>query len=355
MADELVFTVSEHLAQPATPVTLSHAGLTERAHLQEWVLAHPDILAPAAAQSGEVLIISSEFDRWSASRGPNPLDRLDVLGLDRDGRLVVAELKRDMAPDSVSAQAITYASLVSRFTVDDVTDEYVRTVEKRTKQVLDRETALEQLQGHCSNQMTPESLAKPRLVLVAAEFPVRVKATAVWLTEMGVSMSLVQVQAYRLDDGKVVVTASQLYPLPDMEEFTVRPRRQTEATPGGTATTLPHVDWTVADLQALAPKASATVRTVLDNCSANPGTPLPISAVIELSGRTAGQVNGDLAALTVLVKRSFGRRNWPFTWVPGTDGGSAYVMSTQQAQDWQGATADYDRQLPASDVGAESP
>ncbi len=142
-----------------------------------------------------------------------------------------------------------------------------------------------------------------------------------WLTEMGVSISLVQVQAYRLDNGKVVVTASQLYPLPDMAEFTVRPRRHTETTVGGTATTLPHVEWTVEDLRALAAKASTTVRTVLDNCASNPATPLPITAVVELSGRTAGQVNGDLAALTMLVKRSFGRRNWPFEWTPGADGG----------------------------------
>jgi RecB family endonuclease NucS len=37
-------------------------------------------------------------------------DRLDVLGLDRGGRLVVVELQRDRAPDTVTMQAINYAA-----------------------------------------------------------------------------------------------------------------------------------------------------------------------------------------------------------------------------------------------------
>jgi RecB family endonuclease NucS len=39
---------------------------------------------------------------------------LDVLGLDRDGRLVVVELKRDQAPDTVDMQALKYGSLVKQ-------------------------------------------------------------------------------------------------------------------------------------------------------------------------------------------------------------------------------------------------
>jgi hypothetical protein len=49
---------------------------------------------------------------------------LDVLGLDRSGRLVVAELKRDRAPDTVEMQAIKYAAMASRFTPDVVASQY---------------------------------------------------------------------------------------------------------------------------------------------------------------------------------------------------------------------------------------
>jgi hypothetical protein len=57
-----------------------------------------------------------------AGTGQPTYDRLDVLALDRSGRLVVAELKRDRAPDTVSMQALNYAAMVSRFSLDILTD-----------------------------------------------------------------------------------------------------------------------------------------------------------------------------------------------------------------------------------------
>jgi hypothetical protein len=43
MPDELVFNVQESRAVPATPISLAEAGLSERQHLQEWVLSHPEM------------------------------------------------------------------------------------------------------------------------------------------------------------------------------------------------------------------------------------------------------------------------------------------------------------------------
>jgi RecB family endonuclease NucS len=76
------------------------------------VLAHPEILGDG------VLVVTFEFDRWQGSGGARERDRLDVLSLGADGRLIVAELKRDRAPDTVEMQAIKYAAMASRFTED---------------------------------------------------------------------------------------------------------------------------------------------------------------------------------------------------------------------------------------------
>ena len=78
------------------------------------MLAHPEIQGP------DVMIVAFEFDRWRGSTsGERERDRLDVLGLGTDGRLVVAELKRDRAPETVNMQAIKYAAMTFR-TMDDV-------------------------------------------------------------------------------------------------------------------------------------------------------------------------------------------------------------------------------------------
>ena len=63
-------------------------------------------------------------------------------------------------------------------------------------------------------------------MLVAGSFPPVVTATVVWLQEMGVDLVLQRVQAYRVFDDKTVVTVSQLFPVADVEEFTVSPQRQ---------------------------------------------------------------------------------------------------------------------------------
>src|SRR5262249_34505793 len=72
----------------------------------------------------------------------------------------------------------------------------------------------------------PEQLRRPRIVLVAGSFPPVVTATAVWLTEMGLDITLQRVQAYRVFDDRTIITVSQVFPVADVEDFTVSPGRQ---------------------------------------------------------------------------------------------------------------------------------
>jgi alkylated DNA nucleotide flippase Atl1 len=214
---ERVFTVRGATATAATPVTLAEAGLRERSDLQEWVVAHPEILGP------DVLVVTFEFDRWRAGAGERERDRLDVLGLDADGRIVVAELKRDRAPDTVEMQAIKYAAMASRFTEEALVEQYARFL-SRSGALVDEDAARQQLLDH-AGELDPEQLRRPRIVLVAGAFPPVVTATTVWLTEMGLDLTLQRVQAYRVFDDRTVITVSQLFPVPDVEEFTVSPQR----------------------------------------------------------------------------------------------------------------------------------
>jgi hypothetical protein len=155
---------------------------------------------------------------------PRERDRLDVLGLGADGRLVVAELKRDRAPDTVEMQAIKYAAMASRFTKDTLVEQHARFLARNGTSV-DQDTARQRLIEHASD-LDPEQLRRPRIVLVAGSFPPVVTSTVVWLSEMGVDLVLQRVQAYRVFDDKTVVTVSQLFPVADVEEFTVSPQRQ---------------------------------------------------------------------------------------------------------------------------------
>jgi uncharacterized protein DUF4268 len=72
--------------------------------------------------------------------------------------------------------------------------------------------------------MDETTLRRPRIVLLARDFPTQVTAAAVWLNEMGLDVALIRFQAYRAVE-QIVLTVSQMLPVPDVEEFTVAPQR----------------------------------------------------------------------------------------------------------------------------------
>jgi alkylated DNA nucleotide flippase Atl1 len=213
----MLFEVDGNAASPASAQSLTALGLQERTHLQEWVLAQPQVLGD------DVLIVTSEFDRWTGQDGTRARDRLDVLGLDSSGRLVVAELKRDNSGGDVHLQAITYAALVSRFTLETLAEAHVHYRGLRGE-VLTVAEATERLLEHIGGEPDPDIFRRPRLVLIAGSFPRQVTHTAVWLSEMGVDISLISVTAWRVN-GRVVAGFTKLYPTPEVEEFTLAPTR----------------------------------------------------------------------------------------------------------------------------------
>jgi hypothetical protein len=327
MDGEFVFSVSGSLAAPATPISLGEAGLKERDHLQEWIIAHPDILGPG------VLIITSEFDKWQSKAGTER-HRPDVIGLDRDGHLIVGELKRDAAPDTVDMQAIKYAANASRFDVDTLSSAHADFLKRIGGDHLTADQAREKITGHAEILAeSEESLRKPRIVLIAGSFPTSVTATAVWLTEMDISITLMKVQAYRAATD-VVVTVSQLWPLAQAEDFVVAPVRQVRKP---SVATLPQIPWTVEDFTRLRNEVdNLTIHRALDLCSEQPEAWIPSSAIQTATGREPNQHRGDFGGFGITVRQRFGRSNAPYEtkWNAGGTGEQYYRVSTDIAKMW---------------------
>ncbi len=104
--------------------SFSDLKLTERKHLQEWIAAEPSALGE------DLLIIQKEFDGFSETK-----ERLDLLALDKQGRLVVIENKLDDSGKDVTWQAIKYASYCSSLSKQEILDIY-------SKYIADREKAI---------------------------------------------------------------------------------------------------------------------------------------------------------------------------------------------------------------------
>lgn len=214
-----LFIIDKDKARPADVATLPDANLQERKHLQEWVIANPTILGE------DVMVVTSEYANWAAETGGAPAyDRLDVLGMDSLGRLIVVELKRSVATRDIHLQAITYAALVSRFTVETLAQAHAAFLNRKEDTSITEGEARTRLLDHVGDDLDPDLLKRPRQVLIASSFPKQVTSSVVWLSEMGLDISLVQVSLWRVGE-ELVADFSTVYPTQEVEEFTLAPKR----------------------------------------------------------------------------------------------------------------------------------
>lgn len=98
--------IDGHLKEIKT--TLAHHGRKEKDDLEKWLKTEIQILGEDIRIIGEQVYTAS---------GP-----LDYLGIDNKGNLVIIELKRDRLPRNVLAQAIDYASDISDWEVDKISE-----------------------------------------------------------------------------------------------------------------------------------------------------------------------------------------------------------------------------------------
>ena len=149
---------------------------------------------------------------------------------------------------------------------------------------------------------------------------------------MGLDITLKKFVAYRTET-EVIITVSRLYPLQDVEEFTVAPYKNAVRSP---APDYPEKEWTPDDFTLLREFANPTTVAALDLCSAQPGKYVALREVENAAGRTKYEARGDLAALTMLVKRKLSRSNWPLeaTWAAGGEQQIYYRISDHYAGYW---------------------
>lgn len=88
--------------------TLSENNRKESEHLEQWIKTNPEILGT------DILVIGEQVYTKS---GP-----LDFLGIDNNGNLVIVELKREKIPRVALAQAIDYASDLSNWDIDKISE-----------------------------------------------------------------------------------------------------------------------------------------------------------------------------------------------------------------------------------------
>ncbi len=200
----------------AVPTTTFQAqGLQERRDLQQLIINQPGALG------SDMFIVDEEFGNWSESSR-----RIDLLAIDSDGTLTVVELKRNEDPGHMDLQALRYAAMVANITFEQLTEAHQAFIED---QGLDGDAAnrLDEFLNEKEIQRDDIQTAKPRIVLVAPEFPTELATSVLWLNDSGLDIRCVRLILYH-SDHKLFVDASQLIPLAEADDYLVQVRRRAE-------------------------------------------------------------------------------------------------------------------------------
>ncbi|WP_207956084.1 PDDEXK family nuclease [Rubrobacter marinus] len=208
-------------------------------HIEELLVRHPGLLNFETFDLGmssndEVLIVSQQPIASNRKRA-------DLLGVHRDGSLVVIEIKRDAEDashrtESLEFQALRYAAASRKMTASEVIGLFKNHLRKKeaseeTGELGDsywRALAVKRLGSHLveeDEEMTEEDLAsiidprkKQKIYLVAASYEGDATAACAWLREHGIDISAFRLRPYVIA-GEPVLERERLIPPPELDEF----------------------------------------------------------------------------------------------------------------------------------------
>ncbi len=155
-------------------IDFADAGFKEPDHIQEWVANDPQILGE------DLLVIAKEFSGFDRTR-----ERPDLIAIDREGDVVVVELKRDDSGSDVHWQAIKYASYLKLATPNQLV-EMLASYEK-----ISEAEAESELIKHLDGDDLDELNRNQRVILASHRFAPEVTSAVIWLNDIAVRNNLI--------------------------------------------------------------------------------------------------------------------------------------------------------------------
>ena len=212
----MLFTYNKNSKKISTydKTDLKSHNILERQDIEKWIENYPDILGE------ELLIITTEYDKFDKTN-----ERLDLLAIDKNGNLVVVELKRDDSGKNVDLQAIKYAAYCSTLTLNEVVKEYQNYLFKKSKSISEAE-AKKQVVDFIENDEFEELSDKPRIIIVSKEYRPEVTASVMWLRKFGIDITCVKLTPYELDNNTIAFESTILIPLPEAKDFIIESEKK---------------------------------------------------------------------------------------------------------------------------------
>ena len=221
-----------------------NGSAAQESDLEDLLVANPSLLntsAPYRVGAAPELLFISRQPRTATRK------RFDLLAVDRDGSVVLVEVKRDASDErarreAMEFQAIRYAAACRTMTAGGVVELYASYLRDTADPVLEAndgywaDKALSAILNHVESETASDDLddlidprSQLRIMLVAADYEEDMLSACAWLLEKEIDITCVRLRPYRIAD-KLYLEREQLIPPPALDDFFV-----TMAFPGARA------------------------------------------------------------------------------------------------------------------------
>ena len=161
----------------------------EEAVLEEWLASNPD----GILEDGRILIIGRQVRTDLGGF-------IDLLGVDREGSVVVIELKRDRTPREAVAQALEYAAFAERLDIDALEDIVRRYQNDESLSLADHHReyfALDEAAAVAFNK-------DQRIVIVGQLVTPAIRQTAAFLGSKGLRVTCVEFSLFQAGGARLL-------------------------------------------------------------------------------------------------------------------------------------------------------
>ena len=163
----------------------------------------------------DLLVIQKEFDGFADTR-----ERLDLLALDKEDRLVVVENKLDDTGRDVAWQALKYVAYCSSLKKAQIVDIYQKYLDRWQNGEKAETNLCEFLEVDELDEIALNPGNKQRLMLVAAKFRKEVTSTVLWLIGHGVRAQCFQAVPHSVGE-ELLIDLRQIIPTPEAADYMI--------------------------------------------------------------------------------------------------------------------------------------
>lgn len=189
--------------------SFTELGFRERDHLQEWLANNPEALGE------DILIIQKEFDGFNDTN-----ERLDLLGVDKLGNLVVIENKLDDTGKDVTWQVLKYASYCSTLKKDQIRRIYQAFLDKQGNDEKAEDNLVDFFSANDFAEISLNSGQTQRIIMVAAQFRKEVTSTVLWLMNYKLRIQCFKATPFQFGD-QIILDIDQIIPIKDAEDYVI--------------------------------------------------------------------------------------------------------------------------------------